>query len=192
MLDIRGKYNSAKVFTDVIEQEAIAQIMLLLNQEFTKDSKVRMMPDVHAGAGCTVGTTMTITDKVVPNLVGVDIGCGMLTIKLNDTNIDFAKLDTVIRKYVPSGRNINEKPLVAEKVKRNRKDYSVQMKIPPLSTMVFKYDYVEPKVEEEEKEAVEKEAPKSKLKIKTNKKDIERSLDKAIEKSKNKARRKKK
>ena len=114
MLDIRGKYNSAKVFTDVIEQEAIAQIMLLLNQEFTKDSKVRMMPDVHAGAGCTVGTTMTITDKVVPNLVGVDIGCGMLTIKLNDTNIDFAKLDAVIRKYVPSGRSIHEKPLVKQ------------------------------------------------------------------------------
>ena len=114
MLDIRGKYNSAKVFTDVIEQEAIAQIMLLLNQEFTKDSKVRMMPDVHAGAGCTVGTTMTITDKVVPNLVGVDIGCGMLSIKLNDTNIDFAKLDAVIRKYVPSGHNIHEKPLVKQ------------------------------------------------------------------------------
>ena len=114
MLDIRGKYNSAKVFTDVIEQEAIAQIMLLLNQEFTKDSKVRMMPDVHAGAGCTVGTTMTITDKVVPNLVGVDIGCGMLAIKLNDTNIDFAKLDAVIRKYVPSGHNIHEKPLVKQ------------------------------------------------------------------------------
>ena len=114
MLDIRGKYNSAKVFTDVIEQEAIAQIMLLLNQEFTKDSKVRMMPDVHAGTGCTVGTTMTITDKVVPNLVGVDIGCGMLTIKLNDTNIDFAKLDAVIRKYVPSGCNIHEKPLVKQ------------------------------------------------------------------------------
>ena len=114
MLDIRGKYNSAKVFTDVIEQEAIAQIMLLLNQEFTKDSKVRMMPDVHAGAGCTVGTTMTITDKVVPNLVGVDIGCGMLAIKLNDTNIDFAKLDAVIRKYVPYGHNIHEKPLVKQ------------------------------------------------------------------------------
>lgn len=114
MLNIEGKYNIAKVFTDYIEQEAIAQIILLLNQEFVKDNKIRIMPDVHAGAGCTIGLTMTIKDKIVPNLVGVDIGCGMLTIKLNDKEINFAKLDDVIRNHVPSGRNIHEKPLVKQ------------------------------------------------------------------------------
>ena len=77
MIKIEGKYNTAKVFTDNIESEARAQIMELCNQEFVKDSIIRIMPDTHAGAGCTIGTTMTITDKIVPNLVGVDIGCGM-------------------------------------------------------------------------------------------------------------------
>ncbi len=76
MREIQGRYASAKVFTDVIEKEAIDQIEALCNQEFARDSKLRIMPDVHAGAGCTIGTTMRITDKVVPNLVGVDIGCG--------------------------------------------------------------------------------------------------------------------
>lgn len=68
MIELRGKYNTAKIFTDVIDETSISQITLLLNQEFVSDSKIRLMPDVHAGAGCTVGTTMTITDKVVPNL----------------------------------------------------------------------------------------------------------------------------
>ena len=73
MIEIRGKYNTAKVFTDVVEEGALAQILQLCNQEFTADSRIRVMPDVHAGAGCTIGTTMTIADKIVPNLVGVDI-----------------------------------------------------------------------------------------------------------------------
>jgi RNA-splicing ligase RtcB len=103
MLELNGKYNTAKVYTDVIEQEAISQIINMCNQIAFKDSRVRIMPDVHAGKGCTIGTTMTITDKVVPNLVGVDIGCGMLVAKLDTTDIDFAKLDAVIRQYVPSG-----------------------------------------------------------------------------------------
>ena len=77
MLELNGKYNSAKVFTDKIDNDSIAQIILLCNQEFTKGLSIRMMPDVHAGSGCTVGTTMTIKDKIVPNLVGSDIGCGM-------------------------------------------------------------------------------------------------------------------
>ena len=110
MLEIKGRYNTAKVFTDVIDSESIAQITLLLNQEFMKDSKVRMMPDVHAGAGCTVGTTMTVKDKIVPNLVGVDIGCGMMTIQIKEKEIDFEKLDKVIHEKVPSGFSINEKP----------------------------------------------------------------------------------
>ena len=76
-MKIRGKYNTAKVFTDVIDASAISQIIEMCNQEPFAGSSIRIMPDVHAGAGCTIGTTMTITDKVIPNLVGVDIGCGM-------------------------------------------------------------------------------------------------------------------
>lgn len=109
MLELNGKYNTAKVYTDVIEQEAISQIINMCNQIAFKDSRVRIMPDVHAGKGCTIGTTMTITDKVVPNLVGVDIGCGMLVAKLDTTDIDFAKLDAVIRQYVPSGFAVRSK-----------------------------------------------------------------------------------
>lgn len=108
MIELSGKYNIAKVFTDNIEQTATSQIIELCNQEFIKDSKIRIMPDCHAGAGCTIGTTMTIEDKVVPNLVGVDIGCGMLTVKLKDEEIDFQKLDEVIRRYVPSGQSVRQ------------------------------------------------------------------------------------
>lgn len=75
MIEVQGKYNNAKIFTDVVDSTSIAQVLELCNQEFTAGSRIRMMPDIHAGAGCTIGTTMTITDKVVPNLVGVDIGC---------------------------------------------------------------------------------------------------------------------
>jgi RNA-splicing ligase RtcB len=87
MIEIKGKYNMAKVFTDNVENEAVMQITELCNQEFVKESIIRIMPDTHAGAGCTIGTTMTITDKIVPNLVGVDIGCGMETIKLRDGSL---------------------------------------------------------------------------------------------------------
>src|SRR5699024_8279210 len=82
MIEITGKYNSAKIFTDVVDSASTAQVLELCNQEFTAGSRIRMMPDIHAGAGCTIGTTMTITDKIVPNLVGVDIGCGMETLRL--------------------------------------------------------------------------------------------------------------
>ncbi len=110
MLEIRGKYNTAKVFTDVLEEQAAAQIISLCNQEFTADSRIRIMPDVHAGAGCTIGTTMTIRDKVVPNLVGVDIGCGMETVKLRETRIEMGRLDKLIYSAIPSGFNIRQKP----------------------------------------------------------------------------------
>ena len=106
MIELNGKYNKAKVFTDNVEETATSQIIELCNQEFVKDSKIRIMPDTHAGAGCTIGTTMTMKDKVVPNLVGVDIGCGMYCVKLKDKGIDFEKLDEVIKKYVPSGQNV--------------------------------------------------------------------------------------
>lgn len=108
MIELRGKYNEAIVFTENIEGEAVNQIIELCNQEFASESKIRMMPDVHAGAGCTIGTTMTIKNKVVPNLVGVDIGCGMLCVKLKEKEIDFQMLDDVIREFVPSGANIRE------------------------------------------------------------------------------------
>lgn len=109
MIEIKGNFNTAKVFTDNIEGEAIAQIRELCNQEFVKDSVIRIMPDAHAGAGCTIGTTMTITDKIVPNLVGVDIGCGMETIKLKQREIDFEKLDRIIYDHIPSGFDIRKK-----------------------------------------------------------------------------------
>ncbi|HHW00247.1 MAG TPA: RtcB family protein [Clostridiaceae bacterium] len=109
MMEIKGKYNTAKVFTDNVENEAMAQILELCNQEFVKDSIIRIMPDTHAGAGCTIGTTMTVSDKIVPNLVGVDIGCGMETIKLKQKKIDFEKLDKIIYDYIPSGFDIRKK-----------------------------------------------------------------------------------
>jgi len=109
MLTIKGKYNEAKIFTDVVDSASIAQIMELCNQAFTAGSRIRLMPDVHAGAGCTVGTTMTITDKVVPNLVGVDIGCGMETVRVREKHIELQKLDKLIYEKIPSGFQIRER-----------------------------------------------------------------------------------
>lgn len=106
MKEVTGKYNSAKIFTDVVDEKSIEQVKLLCDQEFVDGSKIRMMPDIHAGAGCTIGTTMTITDKICPNLVGVDIGCGMHVTKLDVKEIDFEKLDKVIRERIPSGFNV--------------------------------------------------------------------------------------
>lgn len=100
----------AVVYTDVIEETAEKQIKTLCNQEFIEGARIRIMPDVHAGAGCTIGTTMTITDKVVPNLVGVDIGCGMEIIKVKNKNIELEKLDKLIYEKIPSGYNIRETP----------------------------------------------------------------------------------
>ncbi|MDY3988433.1 MAG: RtcB family protein [Massilioclostridium sp.] len=109
MITLNGKYNSATVYIDVVDEASIAQIIQLCNQEFTKGSRIRLMPDVHAGAGCTVGTTMTITDKVVPNLVGVDIGCGMETVRLEQKHIELQKLDKLIYEKIPSGFSIRDK-----------------------------------------------------------------------------------
>ena len=109
-MEIHGNYNDAVVFTDVIEEEAISQIRQLCDQSFAAGSKIRIMPDVHAGAGCTIGTTMTIRDKIVPNLVGVDIGCGMLTACLGHQEFSFEKLDELIYKRIPSGFKVRETP----------------------------------------------------------------------------------
>ena len=107
MLEIKGKVNTAICYAKVIEEEAIEQIRRMCDYEFTQGSKVRIMPDVHAGKGCTIGTTMTVVDKAVPNIVGVDIGCGMYTVNLGKGDIDFEKLDEAAH-YVPSGMNVWE------------------------------------------------------------------------------------
>ena len=109
MIEIKGKYNEAKIFTDVVDSASIAQVQELCNQEFTAGSRIRLMPDIHAGAGCTIGTTMTITDKVVPNLVGVDIGCGMETTRIREGRLELQKLDKLIYEKIPSGFSIRDK-----------------------------------------------------------------------------------
>lgn len=111
MLELKGKYNTAKVFTDNVDNETISQVIELLNQDYINDAKIRIMPDCHAGAGCVIGTTMTISDKVCPNLVGVDIGCGMLAVRIAEKDVDLPKLDDVINTYVPAGFNVNNEPL---------------------------------------------------------------------------------
>ncbi len=110
MKQIEGKFNTAKVFTDTIDDTAVEQIQTLCHQEFVRESTIRIMPDVHAGAGCTIGTTMTIKDKIVPNLVGVDIGCGMITYVLQEKDLDLDKLNQVIYTSIPAGMNIRETP----------------------------------------------------------------------------------
>ncbi len=110
MILIKGMYNEAKVFTSDLEKTAEKQIQALCDQPFTTGSRIRVMPDVHAGAGCTIGTTMTITDKVVPNLVGVDIGCGMETIRLSSDAVDLPLLDRLIHQRIPSGFAIRKTP----------------------------------------------------------------------------------
>ena len=110
MIEIKGKYNEAKIFTDLADSASLAQVQELCNQEFTAGSRIRLMPDIHAGAGCTIGTTMTIRDKVVPNLVGVDIGCGMETVRLRESRMEMQKLDRLIREKIPSGFEIRKEP----------------------------------------------------------------------------------
>ncbi len=105
MFEIKGKVNTAICYAKVIEDEAIEQIRRMCDYDFTENSQIRIMPDVHAGKGCTIGTTMTVTDKVVPNIVGVDIGCGMYTVNLGKGDIDLTKLDEAAH-FVPSGMNI--------------------------------------------------------------------------------------
>lgn len=105
MLEIKGKVNTAICYAKVIEDEAIEQIRRMCDYDMTAGSKIRIMPDVHAGKGCTIGTTMTIKDKAVPNVVGVDIGCGMYTVDLGKIGIDFEKLDEACH-FIPSGMHV--------------------------------------------------------------------------------------
>ncbi len=107
MFEIKGKVNTAICYATVVEEEAIEQIRRMCGYEFTEHAKIRIMPDVHAGKGCTIGTTMTIHDKVVPNIVGVDIGCGMYTVELGKIDIDFKRVDEAAH-FIPSGREVWE------------------------------------------------------------------------------------
>lgn len=107
MIEIIGKHNTAICYTNELEPTAYTQIETVCNEEAFKASKIRIMPDVHAGKGCTIGTTMTVTDKVVPNMVGVDIGCGMYTVSLGKVDIDFEKFDEAAH-FIPCGRNVWE------------------------------------------------------------------------------------
>ena len=106
-IEIKRKVNTALCYAKVVEEEAIGQIRRMCDYAIAEDSKIRIMPDVHAGKGCTIGTTMTITDKVVPNVVGVDIGCGMYTVNLGKDDVDFEKLDEAAH-FIPSGREVWE------------------------------------------------------------------------------------
>ena len=103
--------NDVVIYAETIEIEAKEQIRKLAQHPVSDCSKIRIMPDAHAGAGCTIGTTMTITDRVCPNLVGVDIGCGMFAVNLGKIEIDYAKLDRFIRASIPSGMMIRTEPV---------------------------------------------------------------------------------
>lgn len=107
MITIKGTQTEAKIFSNYPQDTAIEQIQELCNQAFLKDTKISIMPDYHAGKGCVIGTTIQLKDKVVPNLVGVDVGCGVLTVKLQEKQVDFNELDRVIRTYVPSGADLH-------------------------------------------------------------------------------------
>lgn len=108
MVKIEGLYNTAFCYTPVLEDAARAQIQSVCDQKEFAGCKIRVMPDVHAGKGCTIGTTMTIRDKIVPGMVGVDIGCGMETVELSEREIDFERLDALIRKEIPYGREVRD------------------------------------------------------------------------------------
>ena len=112
MIEIKGKFANAFVYAKTVEDSALKQIELLCSQEFVKKAKIRIMPDVHTGAGCVIGFTADLGEMIIPNIVGVDIGCGMLCVKLGNVELDFEKLDAVIRKYVPSGMEVQEGRLI--------------------------------------------------------------------------------
>lgn len=135
MLELQGKYNKAKVFTDNIDNETISQVIQLLNQPYIADSQIRIMPDTHAGAGCVIGTTMTLTDKVCPNLVGVDIGCSVSAFQLEETDVNLQKLDEIINQYVPSGFNIHERAIATSPIKDMIAPINVDQALKSLGTL---------------------------------------------------------
>ncbi|MDE5832694.1 MAG: RtcB family protein [Desulfovibrio sp.] len=108
MLEIRGKHNAAIVYADTLESGAAGRLKALCDQEFVAGEKLRVMPDAHNGAGCVIGTTLTVSDKISPNIVGIDIGCGMEAVNIGRARMEFKKLDSVIRDRVPAGFNIRK------------------------------------------------------------------------------------
>jgi RNA-splicing ligase RtcB len=110
MIQVAGAHDTAICYTGELEAAAMEQIKTVCDREEFADCKIRIMPDVHAGKGCTIGTTMTITDKIVPGMVGVDIGCGMETVGLEEREIDYEALDGLIRRGIPSGREVRKAP----------------------------------------------------------------------------------
>ncbi len=108
MIEINGRFTNARIFAQTALQTAIDQIQELTDQAFMAGTKVRIMPDYHAGKGCVIGTTIQLQDRVVPNLVGIDVGCGVFVAQLDVTTVDFAQLDAIIRTYVPSGQDIHK------------------------------------------------------------------------------------
>ncbi len=109
MIGLEGKYTDCKIFNDEVEQTAIGQVYQFLNHPAFEDKRTRFMPDIHAGAGAVIGTTVEMGDKIIPNVIGVDIGCGMLSYKLGKVEIDYPALDTFIRNNIPHGHNVNSK-----------------------------------------------------------------------------------
>ena len=110
MITVSGSYNTALCYCRELQEDAELQILAICEEEAFRESVIRIMPDVHAGKGCTIGTTMTLTDKVVPCMVGVDIGCGMYTVKLPGRKLNLKKLDAVIRERIPAGFRIRSRP----------------------------------------------------------------------------------
>ena len=110
MKHIQGKYANAIIYTDLVEKEALDQVKAMCDDSLAAGQRIRIMPDVHSGAGCTIGTTMTVGDRLMPSLVGVDIGCGMLTVGVGRQPLPLDKLDEVIYRSIPSGQNVRQSP----------------------------------------------------------------------------------
>lgn len=110
MKHIQGKYANAIIYTDLVEQEALDQVKAMCDNPLAAGQRIRIMPDVHAGAGCTIGTTMTVGDRLMPSLVGVDIGCGMLTVGVGKQPLPLDRLDEVIYRCIPSGQDVRQSP----------------------------------------------------------------------------------
>ena len=124
-MKIKGEYAEAVIFTEAVEDTALSQIKKLCNQRAFKDTKIRVMPDVHAGAGCVIGFTAELKERVVPNLIGVDIGCGVISVRIGNVDIDFDALDYFIRHNIPSGFKINKHPLnIPSEMKNEIKELS--------------------------------------------------------------------
>jgi len=116
MLEIQGKYNKALLMTDAPEEKALSQVYELLNMPYTKGAQIRYMADMHAGAGCTVGYTQTMNDYIIPNFVGVDIGCGIYAYNLGQIDVDFKRLDRFIKQNIPVGFNLRPNASVPQEL----------------------------------------------------------------------------